>query len=157
LEQTIAATGVAPIRHSESSPSERCLRELSRFCRIYCNENHRKWAELLLHIENWKNKSACSSTGYTPSEFMYGTERSNVFRNMLPKESCPDQDEEGIDDKIRRAYVKMKKRAMAREKRRKRRNAEWKPELNEKVLVKTQPTSNAVRGITSIFLHSFQG
>jgi hypothetical protein len=35
---------------------------------------------------------------------------------------------------------------MPKEKRRKRGNAEWKPELNEKVLVKTQPMSDAVMG-----------
>jgi hypothetical protein len=95
------------------------MRELSKFCRIYCNENHRKWAELLPHIGNWMNKSVCSSTGYTPSELMYGTERPNVFRKMVPKESWPEQEDEGIEENIRRAYVKMKKRAMAREKRRK--------------------------------------
>jgi hypothetical protein len=31
-----------PIRHPESNPSERCMRELSKFCRIYCNDNHKK-------------------------------------------------------------------------------------------------------------------
>jgi hypothetical protein len=43
---------------------------------------------------------------------------------MVPKESWSDQEYEGIEGKIRRAYVKMKKRALAREKRRKRGNAE---------------------------------
>jgi hypothetical protein len=128
------------------------MRELSKFCRIYCNENHRKWAELLPHIENWMNNSVCSSTGYTPSELMYGTERTSVFRKMVPKESRPDQEDEGIEEKIRRAYVKMKKTAMAREKRRKRGNAEWNPELNEKVLVKSQAISNAVRNNFEIFV-----
>ena len=53
------------------------MHELSKFCSIYWNENHRKWAELLQHIENWMNNSVCSSTGYTPSELMYGGERTN--------------------------------------------------------------------------------
>ena len=75
----------------------------------------------------------------------------------MPRESWPDQEEEEIEEKIRKAYVKMKKRALAREKRCKRGNSEWKPELNEKVLVKSQPISDAVRGITSKFLHLFQG
>ena len=44
-----------PIRHPESNPSERYMRELSKFCRIYCTENHKKWAELLPYIENWIN------------------------------------------------------------------------------------------------------
>jgi hypothetical protein len=52
--------------------------------------------------------------------------------------------------------VKIKKSAMAREKHHKRGNSEWNPELNEKVLVKTKPISDAVRGITSKFLHLFQ-
>jgi len=86
---------------------------------------------------------------------MYGTERPNVLRKMLREESWPDQ-EEGIEEKIRRAYLSIKKREIEREKRRKRGNAEWKPEINEKDLVKTQPTSNAVRGISSTFLHLFQ-
>jgi hypothetical protein len=88
---------------------------------------------------------------------MYGTERPNVFMKMVPNESWPDKEDEETEEKIRRAYVKMKKRAMAREKRRKRGNAEWNPELNEKVLVKTRPISDAVRGITSKCLHLFQG
>jgi hypothetical protein len=113
------------------------MRELSKFCRIYCNENHRKWAVLLPHIENWMNNSICSSTGYTPSELMYGTERPNTFRKMAPNESRLDQEDAEIEEKIRRTYVKMEKSAMARGKRRNWGKAEWNPELNEKVLVKT--------------------
>jgi len=103
------------------------------------------------------NNSVCTSTGHTPSELMYGTGRPNVFRKMVPKESWLDQKDEGTEEKIRRAYVKMKKRTMAREKLRKRGNAEWNPELNENVLVKKQPISDAVRGITPKILHLFQG
>jgi hypothetical protein len=83
--------------------------ELSKFCRIYCNENYRKWAELLPHIENWMNNSVCSSTGYTPSELMYGTEQPRILKKVLPKECWPDQEEEETEEKIRRAYLKMKR------------------------------------------------
>jgi len=60
------------------------------------------------------NNSVYSSTGYTPSELMYGTERTNVSRKMVPNESWPDQEDEEIEEKIRRPYVKMEKRAMVR-------------------------------------------
>jgi len=103
------------------------------------------------------NKSVCSSNGYNPSELMRGTDRPNVFRKMVPKESWPKQEDEEIEENICRAYVKMKKRAMGRERLRKQGKAQWNPELNEKVLVKTQPMSAAVTGITSKFLHMFQG
>ena len=46
---------------------------------------------------------------------------------------------------------------MAREKYCERGNAEWKPELDEKVIVETQPMSDAVREVTSKFQHLFQG
>jgi hypothetical protein len=88
---------------------------------------------------------------------MYGTQRPNIFKEMLPKQSRSNQGEEENEEKIRRAYLKMKKKAIAREKCRKRGNAEWKPELNERVLIRTQPMSDAVRGITSKFMHLFQG
>jgi len=102
------------------------------------------------------NNTVCSSTGYTPSELMYGKERPNIFKKMMPKELWPEQEDE-IEKKIRRTYAKMKKRAMEREKCRKQGNAKWNPELNEKVLVRTQPMSDAIRGITSKFVHLFQG
>jgi len=131
------------------------MRELSIFCRIYCSENHREWAELPPDLENWMNKSICSLTGYSPSELMYGTERPNLFRKMLPKELWPSQ-EEWITARIHKAYLRMKKRALARGKHRKRGNAEWKRELNKKVLVKTQSISDALGGKNSKFLHFFQ-
>ena len=40
---------------------------------------------------------------------MYGTERPNVFKKTVPRELWPDQEEEEIEEKIRRAYVKMKR------------------------------------------------
>jgi hypothetical protein len=87
---------------------------------------------------------------------MYETERKNVFRKMLPKESWSDQEEE-TEEKIRRAYHKMKKESNGKGKSHKRGNAERKPELNEKVIVKTQPISDAARGITLKFFASVSG
>jgi hypothetical protein len=51
----------------------------------------------------------------------------------------------------------MRKRAEARGRRRKRGNAEWEPKVNEKVLVKTQPMSDAVKGITAKCMYIFEG
>jgi len=67
------------IRHPRSNPSERCMREISKFCRIYCHLNHRKWAELIPHIANWLNNTVTSVTLYTPAELLFGAERNNVY------------------------------------------------------------------------------
>jgi len=72
------------IRHPQSNPSDRCMREISKFCRIYCHSNNRKWAELIPHIENWLNNTVASTTLYTPFELLFGEERNNLFQKCLP-------------------------------------------------------------------------
>ena len=41
-----------------------------------------------------------------------------------------DQEGEGIDEKLEKAYYKLRKRAETREKRRKRGNATWEPKVD---------------------------
>jgi transposase InsO family protein len=57
-----AAHGVkvrySAVRHPQSNPSERFMREIAKFCKICCHENHRKWAELVPYIE--VDKRCCS-------------------------------------------------------------------------------------------------
>ena len=93
------------------------MRELSKFCRIYCQDNHKGWAELLPYIQNWINNTV---TGCTPSELMYGSKRTNTFRKLMPKAQLLEQEEEEIAVNLENAYAKMRRRAVAREKRRKR-------------------------------------
>jgi hypothetical protein len=99
--------------------------ELSKFCRIYCNENHKKWAEQLPYIESWINNTVASATGYTPSELMYGSERCNVLSKLMSSLQTLDQEGEGIEEKLEKAYYKIRKRAEARGRSRERGNAEW--------------------------------
>jgi len=56
------------IKHPEQH-SVRVKWELSKFFRIYCHDNHTKWAELLPHIEEWLNKIV--KEGYSPTELMF--------------------------------------------------------------------------------------
>jgi len=88
---------------------------------------------------------------------MYGVKRPNVFDNVMPKVQGLEQEEENIAAKLETACAKMKQKAAARERRHKKRNAIWTPKLNEKVLVKTQPMPGDFKGITSKFMHVFEG
>ena len=99
------------------------MRELSKFCRIYCHNNHKKRAELLPHTEKWINSTVASGTGYTPTELMYGAKRPNVFDEVMPKVQGLEQEEEDIAAKLEAAYAKKKQKAAARERRRKKGNA----------------------------------
>ena len=112
------------------------MRELSKFCWIYCKDNHKKCVELSPFIENWINNTVASATGYTPTELMYGSERRNVFSKLMPSVPILDQRVEEIDEKLEKAHYKIRERAENREKRRKRGSAIWEPKVKEKFWLK---------------------
>jgi transposase InsO family protein len=56
------------VRHPQANPSERRMKEISKFFRIYCSENHKKWAQLTHYIESWLNNTVAGVTGFTPAE-----------------------------------------------------------------------------------------
>jgi hypothetical protein len=147
----------SPIRHPESNPCERYMREIGKFCRIYCHQNHKKWAEVIPHIERWINNSVCSSTNFYPSELMCGTECPSIFRQMIERERCRTQEEDSTTQKIKEAYARMKRKALKRERRRKKGNTEWNPQVGEEVLVRTQPVSDAIGGFTAKFAPKYEG
>jgi hypothetical protein len=62
------------------------MRQLGKFFKIYCSENHRKWPELLPHTERWVNQSVSESTGYAAIELMEGTPKPDLLRNVLTKD-----------------------------------------------------------------------
>ena len=82
------------------------------------------------YIESWINNTVASATGYTPGELMYGSERRNVLSKLMPSLQTLDQEGEVIEEKLEKAYYKIRKRAETRGRRRKRGNAEWEPKVN---------------------------
>jgi len=75
----------APVRHPQSNPNERIMKELSKFYRIYCHQNHKRWAELLPQIEQWLNKTVASSTGCAPVELIFNAPKPDIFAKFLPE------------------------------------------------------------------------
>jgi hypothetical protein len=157
LQQKGVEIRFSPIRHPESNPCERYMREIGKFCRTYCHQNHKKWAELTPHIERWINNSVCSSTNFCPVELMYRTQRPSIFKKILEQQGWQTKEEDSNTQKIEKAYVRMKTKALERERRRRKGNTEWSPQLGEKVLVRTQPVSDAIRGITAKFAPIYEG
>jgi ribonuclease HI len=128
----------SPVRHPQSNPSERVMKELAKFFRIYCHQHHKNWAELLPQIEQWLNRTVASSTGYAPIELIFGAKKPDIFAEFIPRlEDVLDEEELGT--KVLKAYTKMKEKAFKRDKKRKAGNSDWAPKLNDKVLVKIQP------------------
>jgi len=75
----------SPVRHPQSNPSERVMKELSKFCRIYCHQNHKRRAHLLPQTEQWLNKTVASSTGYAPVELIFNANRPDIFAKFMPE------------------------------------------------------------------------
>jgi len=101
-------------RHPESNPREKSMRELSKFCSIYCHDNHKNWAELQPHIEKWINNIVGSGAGCTPTELMYGVKGPNVFDKVTPEVQGLEQEEEDIAASLEAAYAKMKQKVATR-------------------------------------------
>jgi hypothetical protein len=145
------------IRHPQSNPSERCIRAISKFYRVYCHSNHRKWAELVPQIESWLNNTVASATAYTPVELLSGAERNDLFQNCLPKLPKGETKREELHEKIMWAYERMRQRANNRKNKRKHGNVKWKPKVDDKVLMRTQPSSDGIAGVTGKFIRPYEG
>jgi hypothetical protein len=87
------------------------MRDISKFCRIYCHSHNRKWAELIPYIENWLNNAVAIVTLYTPVEPLFGTERNNLFKKCLPNLPKGGMKHEEIQEKTAKAYERIKQRA----------------------------------------------
>jgi len=98
------------------------MRELSKFFGIYCHDNHKKWAELLPHIEGWLNKTVASSTGYSPLELMFGDRKPSIFDNMLPELKQDTSNFEDLGTQLERTFSRIKRKVAERERRRKKGN-----------------------------------
>ena len=141
----------SPVRHPQSIPSERVVKELSKFCRNYCHKNHKRWADLLAQIEQWLNKTLAS-----PSGINFQCTETRLLRKVL-SELGDSPGKEDLAAKGLKAYTRMKEKASKRDSRRKLGNSKSAPRINDKVLVKTQPVSDAIKGETSKFMLLYEG
>jgi hypothetical protein len=157
LEENDVTTRFSPIRHPQSNPSERVMRELSKFFRIYCHNNHKRWAELIPHIEEWLNKTVASSTGYSPVELMFGDKRPGIFEKLLPQLKENMAGTEALEAKLERAFARIRRKAAERDRRGKKGNTNWNPCVNDRALVRSQNQSDAVNGVIDKFMHLYAG
>ena len=147
----------SPMRRPQANPSERCMREIGKFCRIYCNEAHKRWSELLSHIEGWLNGTLSDSTGYSPNELIFDSPRPDLFEEFLKKGCAQKPPAESLQEKVLKAYVRMKEKAAKRNKRGKNSSSRWKPQVGDLVPAKCQTESDASDAITKNFARPYDG
>lgn len=71
------------IRHPESNPTERVMRELNRLFRTYCHKKHTGWVEYLGKIEWLFNSTPHLTTQYSPFEILKGANPPNPLSSCL--------------------------------------------------------------------------
>jgi hypothetical protein len=89
---------------------------------------------------------------------MFGGKGPNIFEDVLPEmpEERPVLND--LQAKIAQAYEKMVRKINSKTRRDNREGrAHWKPKVEDKVLLRTQPMSDAGAGITAKFLHPYEG
>ena len=126
---------------------------LVKFIVAKTTENEHNYS---LKIGEWLNTTVADSTGFTPVELLFEAKKPDLFEKILTKspENLPEP--ETVGDNFMKAYSRMRKKARTPRKRRKTRNKTWEPKVNEKVLVRAQPASDAAVGITAKFIHQWE-
>jgi hypothetical protein len=87
------------------------MRELGKYFRIYCTETHKKWPELVPHIQEWMNSSVVETIGYAPVELLDGKPRPNILQKLLKKRSDQLPTDETVAEKVLKAYARTKVKA----------------------------------------------
>jgi transposase InsO family protein len=158
-KKTISDLGIeikfSPIRNPESNPTERVMRELGKYFRIYCNETHKKWPELIPHIEIWMNSSLITSTKCTPVELTGKTNKLELFNVFRLPRTIP-HEQKDLPTKLLEVYARLKGKSDKRKREKKERKFKRNFKVGDLVLVKCHHASEATQGIIGKF-QPFEG
>ena len=72
LEKNGIAVCFSSIRHPQSNPAERVMRELGRLFRTLCSYRYTKWSRYVSEIKGLSNSTVHHSTGFAPCELQFG-------------------------------------------------------------------------------------
>lgn len=156
-KDTLEGEGIAvlfsSIRHPQSNPVERVMRELGRLFRTFCSERHQKWAKCVPEIEKLLNIVTHTSTGFTPYELQYGRSPQDIVAELV---DFPGVTELGIELRYQLADQAMQK-AFEQRARGQKNVTKIVLEAGDLVLLRVPHLSNAVQQKTHKFFHLYQG
>ena len=141
------------IRHPESNPAERTMRELGRFFRAFCSDKHTAWARCIKEINTLLNFTTYSVTGYTPHKLHYGESPAAKIRSLI---QFPDEPEVAHEIKIRLANERTSKACKRREKAQKARKI-MPLKVGDSVLLRIPKQSSALDRTIAKFFHLYYG
>ena len=140
-------------RHPASNPSERTMRELGRFFRSYCNEQHTLWAKYINFVNSCLNLTTHSTSGYTPYELHYGKSPKSKIKSLI---RFPSEVQESHDIMIELANDRTRKAFRRRAKYQKTCKTP-KFKIDDLVLLRVPHQSNALQKQIKKFFHLYYG
>lgn len=142
------------VYHPQSNPAERVMRELGRFFRTYCSENHTKWSDWVPYVEWVLNHTVHESTSFTPQELFLKENRYSPIYDLV---EFPPGREEDLNKKYVLAREVQNTRALERKMRHDRRGINRIFKIGELVLVRTHRLSSAVDQLIHKFFLLYDG
>lgn len=141
------------IRHPQSNPSERVMRELGKLFRAYCSERHTAWATHIKHMNVMLNATTHCVTGYTPYELHFGKSPVSKIKSLI---SFPPETRDPQEIKVELANKRTRK---AHEQRKHRQRPSNIPPLkvDSLVLVRVPKQSSALEKKIAKFFHIYYG
>lgn len=141
------------IRHPQSNPTERVMRELGRLFRTMCSDRHTRWARVLPEVEVILNVTTHHSTGYSPHELHFGSPPLDIINKII---RFPPSTEVNHDVKIMLARERMIKQFESCQKNQKSKSRVC-INIGDLVLVQVPHLSNAIDKFTKKFFHLYEG
>lgn len=141
------------IRHPQSNPTERVMRELGRMFRVLCSTQHNTWSKHLKTIEACLNCATHHGTGCIPHELQFGTEVPDPMRDLIP---YPIQLPLDFNKIVVQAVKKLSK-GFDNRKRNQRNHHPYIYKIDDLVLIRVPHLSNQSDKVIHKFFHLYEG
>jgi transposase InsO family protein len=157
-QDTLRQWGITPtmssIRHPQSNPTERVMKELGRLFRAYCHNAHANWASVLSSIELLFNTTTHSSTGFSPYEVIFGRNPTNPLSRLI-EPLLPAVDPKPLEQIREEARANL--RRTAEQRRNSRRGSYDTFQVGDLVLLRVNPVSDAAGRVFAKFCLLYSG
>jgi len=141
------------IRHPQSNPTERVMRELGRMLRAFCCKKHTAWINHVDKVEKILNITAHYSTGFVPYELQYGKDPILKIKEIIKypqSKICPPNIRIQLaSDNLKRKFEQRKKGKKC--------TSRIVLELNDQVLLRVPHISSAIDKTVKKFFHLYEG
>lgn len=153
LQQEGIKIQYSSIRHPQSNPTERVMRELGRMLRTFCDRRHTAWANHIDKIEQILNVTTHHSTGFIPYELQYGEDPLFKIKELI---KYPESRQMPLNTKIQIALVNLKENA-ERRKRNQKCISKIKLKVGDLVLLRVPHMSKAIDNTIKKLFHLYEG